>query len=155
MTDQPARDDDALADELGELMRKVDAVPAAVLEAARNAFTWRTVDAELAALSYDSLVDGGALTRSADDGPRLLTFVADRIEIEIEVDEDRSGRRLLGQISPPAPAELVLRSDHGSATGSADELGRFVLALTTTPQRITLRCTFADGADVESASVVV
>lgn len=155
MTGRPTHDDDALANELGEVLRRVDPVPEAVVEAAKNVFTWRTLDSELAALSYDSVIDSGALTRSDDDGPRLLTFTAGRVEIEIEIDEDRAGRRLLGQISPPAVADLLLRSDDGSITGCTDDLGRFVLALTAGPQRITLTCRFGDGAAVESASVVV
>ena len=46
-----------------------------VLAAARGSFTWRTIDAELAELAYDSALDTERLTavRSADTA-RLLTF---------------------------------------------------------------------------------
>ena len=37
--------------------------------AARAAFTWRTVDAELAELLHDSALDAGAAVRSGSDGP--------------------------------------------------------------------------------------
>ena len=68
-------DDDVLLDELRALVADDDPVPERVLAAARGSFTWRTIDAELAALVYDSALDAERLTavRSADT-VRLLTF---------------------------------------------------------------------------------
>ena len=47
-------DDDEL---LGELHRAFEPVPASFIEAGKMAFTWRSIDAELAALTYDSSRD--------------------------------------------------------------------------------------------------
>ena len=47
-------DDDALLAALRRIPRHADPVPGPVLEAARGSFTWRTIDAELAELAYDS-----------------------------------------------------------------------------------------------------
>jgi hypothetical protein len=43
--------------ELRGLINRLDQVPENVDEAARAAYTWRTIDAELAELTRDSLVD--------------------------------------------------------------------------------------------------
>jgi hypothetical protein len=68
---------------LGEVWEQIDPVPAVVLEAARGAFAWRDVDAELAELILDSRLEETAV-RSLD-GPRMLTFAADEVTVEVEV----------------------------------------------------------------------
>lgn len=62
--------------------------------AARTAFTWRTVDAELAELLHDSALDAGAAVRSSGDAPRSLSFIRGAVTIEIEV----TGSSLLGEV---------------------------------------------------------
>lgn len=148
-------DDPALLAELDVLLRARGEPPAHVLHAARESFTWRTVDAEIAALTYDSLLDDVTTIRAADQ-PRILTFEADGLTIEVELDAGARGRRLLGQLVPGRPVELELRS--GGAvigTATADDLGRFVLALPDAPLRVSLRCRLPDGERVESASAVL
>lgn len=148
--------DDELMAELSQVLRAAAEMPDGARDAARALFTWRTVDAELAALSYDSLLDGAApVTRAGAGQPRVLTFAADAVTIEVEVDENRAGRRLVGQVEPAGPARLELRTTAGTVEGRADELGRFVLALPPAPERISLVCRLADGSVIESASVVV
>lgn len=116
--------------ELRALFDSVDPVPPAVLEQASDLYGWRTVDAELAELSYDSLVDRGGLAgvRHAgltDSGLRLLGFetgAGGHTGIEIEV----SGRRLLGQLVPAAPANVHVQCSRGPTIRvEADDLGRF------------------------------
>ena len=65
------------------------------------------------------------------------------------------GRRLVGQLDPAAPAELELRTADGSTAGTADELGRFVIALPAARQRASLRCVLPDGGAVETAWLVL
>jgi hypothetical protein len=68
-------DDDALLAEVGAAIREhVGAVPDRVVAAGKQVCTWRTIDAELAALTFDSLLDEpiGAVRASAD-GPRVLS----------------------------------------------------------------------------------
>src|SRR5512132_2576246 len=68
-------DDDEL---LGELHRALEPVPASFVEAGKMAFTWRSIDAELAALTYDSSRDlvGAEQSRAEPAALRCLTFDA-------------------------------------------------------------------------------
>ena len=62
--------------------------PIIVGEAARAAFSWRTIDEELLALTHDSLELADAAVRGALD-VRTLGFESDGLSLEIEVDGDR------------------------------------------------------------------
>jgi hypothetical protein len=88
-----------------------------VVSAAVAAFAWRTVDAELAELAYDSAVDAGlALRSSAGDGVRALSFTAGEATVELELADGE----VLGQLLPPGPAEVVLqRLDEAGRPGEA------------------------------------
>jgi len=120
--------DEAIFEELRELIARTDPVPERLNEAARGAFTWRTIDAELAELMQDSAeADEGALAlRSAATGPRLLSFESPRVAIEAEVTVlGPRERRLIGQIVPPVAAAMTLEQGGVRLTAQADELGRF------------------------------
>src|SRR3954470_17810269 len=115
MSEDINRGDAEVLAELRSVIDQVDAVPADVVAAAKASFTWRTVDAELAQLAeltFDSLVDedAGVLVRGGEQ-PRLLTFGAAGVEIEVEATATASGRsfRLLGQVVPPAAGQLEVR----------------------------------------------
>lgn len=127
MTDEPAdvRDERLLA-ELRLLAGRLDPPPAELLRAARDSYTWRTVDAELAELTYDSDLDDAALAGVRGAGQRrLLTFEAPAVTVEVEVVAVGGRRRLVGQLVPPASAELGIRHGEGSTSVRADDLGRF------------------------------
>ncbi len=154
-TDGVGHDDPVLLAELEALLRMQSEPPAHALHAARESFTWRTVDAEIAALTYDSVLDDVTTTRSAGQ-PRILTFEADGLTIEVELDASPSGRRLLGQLVPGQVAELRLCQDgEVIATAVADAWGRFALPLPAARGRVSVRCTLADHSVVEAATVVV
>src|SRR5674536_166433 len=93
-------DDDRLLAELRRVLRRIDPVPPHVTAQAKDAFTWRTVDEELAALSYDSGVDELEATgvRSTEAQPRTLTFEAGGVLLELGV----NAGVVLGQVVPPA-----------------------------------------------------
>lgn len=112
--------------ELRAVIVTADPVPPEVLQAARESFTWRTIDAELAALAYDSVVDRPTsdVTRGSA-GPRMLTFEASGLTVELEVTTKGSRRQLVGQLIPPQPASVAVRHHGGTALVEADELGRF------------------------------
>ena len=121
--------DEAVFEELRDLIARTDPVPERLNEAARAAFTWRTIDAELAELMQDSAeVDDAALAlRGAPAGPRLLSFESPRLAIEAEVTVlGPRERRLVGQIVPPVAASLTLEQGGVRLTAQADELGRFM-----------------------------
>ena len=139
--------DEAVFEELRELIARTDPVPERLNEAARGAFTWRTIDAELAELMQDSAeADEGALAlRSAATGPRLLSFESPRVAIEAEVTVlGPRERRLIGQIVPPVAAAMTLEQGGVRLTAQADELGRFTFdGLGAGPAR--LRAALPDG----------
>src|SRR6202165_46621 len=105
---EPVEEEQLLA-ELRQLGRKLDPVPAEVLFAARGSLAWRRVDAELADLSFDSLVDGDlelAGVRSGDDSVRLVSFDGPDLTVEVEVAAVGDHRRLVGQLVPPQAATI-------------------------------------------------
>ena len=55
---------------LRRIAGQIDPEPAPVTAGAMAAFSWRTVDAELATLTYDFLLDDNALAGIRSDGPR-------------------------------------------------------------------------------------
>ncbi len=113
--------------ELGVVIAHASPVPPEVIQGGRDSFTWRTIDAELAALAHDSDADdpAGALVRAADT-PRMLTFEAPGLTVEVEVVVVGSRRRLIGQLDPPQRASVTVRRHQGSSvTVEADALGRF------------------------------
>jgi hypothetical protein len=139
-----AGDDESLADRLAQLFREVDAPPPAVVELARLSFGLRSLDAELATLTADSLVDPLSSTVRAggpDSGPRLLTFETADLAVELEVSGSGRRRRLLGQLLPPEPARIEVRQPSAPDLRwvDADERGRFVVE-SVDPGPVSLTC---------------
>ena len=125
---------EALLGELGGLLSRVDPVPPELLDQVRRAFCWRTIDVELAELSFDSLVDADSAlgVRGADAAlePRMLGFgaVVDGADLAIEVEVDRSTGHgvLVGQLWPAGASSVDVQSGDGQAiTVPVDDLGRF------------------------------
>jgi hypothetical protein len=110
-----------------ELLRRglesTDPVPTDVTEFAMAALTWRTIDAELAEVAFDSASED---TPSGVRGPgaeRMLSFETATLSIDIEYRS--STRRVVGQVAPPQPATVELHHSKGTVTTVADDLGRF------------------------------
>ncbi|MEN3361898.1 MAG: hypothetical protein V7637_5880 [Mycobacteriales bacterium] len=133
------RDDELLA-ELRALFAELDPPDPVLVEQARMAFSWRTIDADLAELAYDSLADREVLAAVRDGGPpgtgpRLLGFGTelagedDGLAVEVEVSAERGGPVLVGQLMPPTPATVTVHRFAGApqpaAVVPADDLGRF------------------------------
>lgn len=151
---EPVDRDEQLLAELGEALRTYDGPTDDVIAAAKELFTWRTVDAELAVLTFDSLLDDEpAAVRSTAVSPRVLTFEADGLAVEVEVDPDPE-RRLVGQLVPARSAELELITPQRTARATADHLGRFVVPLPAEPGRVTLRV-MVDADRVVTAIAVI
>ncbi|MFF1823633.1 hypothetical protein ACFVWG_40395 [Kribbella sp. NPDC058245] len=127
MTETDWNDDGQLLEVLRDALATERDVPRAFVDAGKAAFAWRTIDAELAALTYDSAWDtvDAAPVRSAESATlRALTFVSEGWTIELELTPEG----LLGQLDPPAAGEITARTDSGVlATARIDELGFFVL----------------------------
>lgn len=141
MTDQEL---DQFMGRLRTLASRMDPTPPAVTAAAKAAFEWRTVEAELAELTYDSWMDDrevpGGRSRG---GPRQLTFEAPGLCVEVEV-ADGPAPGLVGQLVPAHPGTVELRHGAGVLTLVVDDLGRFA-APYLPPGPLSLRCT-ADAA---------
>lgn len=114
------RADAELLAQLREAVQAHDPVPAGAIQAARAVLTWRTIDAELAELQFDSALDASGVRGIA--WPRQLSFEAREVSIEIEVDHDR----LVGQVVPPTEIDLVLTDTAGGTrTTQSDHVGHF------------------------------
>jgi hypothetical protein len=122
------------------------AVHASFVEAAKNAYAWRTIDAELASLAYDSGQGsaGLAAVRSEPALVRALSFQSARFTIEVEVTDDG----LFGQLVPPEAGTAELQTPSGQTlTAAVDEVGCFSFELRPDgPFR--LRCHTETQADV-------
>lgn len=120
-------DDDALMQELTEAVARERAVPENVLQAAKDAFDWRGVDAELEllTLSFDSLLTEAVGVRGpTPDGPRMLVFDGEDLTIEIEVGSDV----LMGQVVPARSERVILECADGRVDeATADDAGFFLL----------------------------
>jgi hypothetical protein len=119
-------DDDAPEHELRQLAARLDPVPPELVQAAAEAFSWRNIDAELAELVFDSLLntDQAALVRSSP-GRRLVSFQTPELTIDVEVTATASGRDVMGQITPPQRAVVEIRHRAGVVSTDADERGCF------------------------------
>lgn len=126
----PHPDDDQLLRELGEALRSVEPITDQDLACARGAFSWRTVDEELAlaALVFDSSVQQRPLVRG-EHVPcgRRLVFEGDTMSVEVDATPDA----LLGRVVPPGRADISLLSLDGPVSETtADDMGSFTLITT-------------------------
>jgi hypothetical protein len=133
--------DDELEDELRRLAANREPVPAELFQAAVEAFAWRDIDAALAELVFDSLLDSdeASLVRGSP-GQRLVSFAAGGMTIDVEVTSAGPERTVLGQIAPPQRATVEIRHRREVVTVEADALGRFSSGpLPPGPARLRLR----------------
>jgi hypothetical protein len=142
--------DEPLMLELRELFAQDDAVPSPVSELAKASLGWRRLDAELAELLSDSLLEDGALVgaRGGGDGlpVRSVRFRASANTIDLDIQVDGQKRTLLGQITPPVSAAIEVETPDGTAASvESDELGRFRVQL---PDGGRVRLVINDGPDL-------
>ena len=120
-------DDDALMEGLTEAVARERTVPEHVMQAAKDTFDWRGVDAELEllTLSFDSLLtDAVGVRGPAPDSPRMLVFDGEDLTIEIEVGQDV----LMGYVVPARSELVILQCADGRVDeATADDAGFFRL----------------------------
>jgi hypothetical protein len=122
------KDDDQLLAALGAALRSERSVPAEFIAIGKAAFSWHDIDAELAALTYDSDFEGAeaelAGVRAEPASLRYLTFTAGELTLEIEVTADA----ILGQLVPPGPGRAEARTaDSTMVTAVVDQGGGFTI----------------------------
>jgi hypothetical protein len=125
MTDRPTQSpgEAEILEILGRALEHTDPVPISVTEAGKSAFTWLTIDAELAELVFDSARDELVGVRSETMAERQLTFQSPTVEIEIMLVGET--RHLVGQLVPPQGADVTLITEIASIEVTTDDLGRF------------------------------
>ena len=123
--------DEQLLAVLGDALRMAEPVPEAVRDMARGALTWRTVDAELAAITSDSAVEGLVGVRGTSVA-RTVLFTAGEVEVELTVAStttDAGGRSrlaLTGQVVPETAAVRVrIQHREGETLVTSDDFGAF------------------------------
>ncbi len=132
-----------LGDQLKALLSRADPVPPSVVAAAKGSLAWRTVDAELAELTSDSLVGSGPTLRGAAS-PRLLSFETTDLNLDVEIHVTAGRARLVGHVAPPAAGTVALESAARSQTTVVDGTGAFSLDIDV-PGRYRLRFEPGEG----------
>ncbi|MFJ3230717.1 hypothetical protein [Streptomyces sp. NPDC086787] len=111
-----------LEEELRQAAAILDPVPADLRQLAIEAYALHDLDARIAELTFDSLVDAIPV-RGATAAPRMLTFRAGDLTVDVEV----TGEGLMGQLLPPQPARIeILAGPRPTDQVPADPMGRFV-----------------------------
>lgn len=139
--------DDELIDRLRRIAEQVDAVPDLVAESARAAFSTRHLDDEIAELLNDSALAGEQAVRLARPGPRMLSFEAGDVSLEIQLD-DAGGRIALRGMAVGTTGDAEIETTTtGSRPVPIDDQGWFrVDGLPVEPVRVRVRAT--NGAPV-------
>lgn len=137
-------DDNDLLALLEEALDAEGDVPPDFIAAGKAAFAWRTIDAELAALVYDSDREPALMRNQTTADLRALTFASAHVTIELEL----TGVGLIGQLVPPSTAEIDVQTAAGvTSSVTTDELGCFTIRVI--PQEpFRLRCRAGETIDV-------
>lgn len=136
--------DDELVGLIAQALASDDPIPDHVLDGARAAFTWRTIDTELAEMVFDSARELTGVR--SEDTERQVTFRAPGVEIEVMVVENGT-RRLIGQLVPPSETTVELVGADAVYSAPTDRLGRFVFE-SLAPGPVRLVVLGADGARI-------
>jgi hypothetical protein len=122
--------DTAILSRLRGLYRRLDPPPPDLNQRVLVAMAVANLDAELASLQEDQLVDSGA---RATERVRRMSFDAPSITIMVTVtDLTDGGVRLDGWLAPPGRSRIELRLSESTRrpalVATADEAGRFAFA---------------------------
>lgn len=113
-----------LIDNLRTTLAAVDPVPTPVTTAALASLGYHRPEAHLAELVADSALSPSAV-RGGPYAPRLLTFTAPGLVIELEVNTTDSHRDITGHLAPSRAADVEIRWPGGTHTTHADLSGHF------------------------------
>ena len=120
-------DDDLVIEELKAAMSRPHDVPPEYVEAAKAAFAWRDIDAELEllTLAYDSsLAETAGIRRAAPASERVLVFEGEDVTMTLEVGPEV----LMGQVVPARSDTVVMEVAAGPVQETvADDSGFFLL----------------------------
>lgn len=129
-----------------------DPVPSDVTEFAKASYTWRSIEAELAELEYDSTEEDLPAGVRSSATARMISFQVGQWMLDIEYDE--SSGRLMGAISPDAAYAIDLHSPGALFTTESDPAGRFTVeGISSGPLSMILR--FHDGSAIKTQWVIL
>jgi hypothetical protein len=123
---------------VGEVFDQVDPPPPHVEEAARAAFTTRTIDEELLPLLQGHQLTPVRAQPVLDDAQRWFSFADDQLEVEVGARRERHGWALIGQVTGPV-ASVWVQTLSELAPVDVDELGRFDATVSAGPVRLKLQ----------------
>lgn len=109
---------------LASVIATADPIPLDLLQSLRASLGRRAVNADVAELIYDSVLDGPGDARSLRSG-RQLSFQGPTLSVELEVVPER--RRVVGQLIPAVHGEVEVRHGCGADLVTVDNLGRFAV----------------------------
>jgi hypothetical protein len=123
MTQPTDQEDEKVISLLRRGLGQSDPVPADVTDFARAAVSWRTIDAELAELSYDSSDEETSATVRTTASARIVGFETGDWMIDLE--HDAATGELRGQIEPAGRLDVELHVIGAVLVTETDEMGRF------------------------------
>lgn len=104
-------DDQHILDDLSDVLLEAT-LASTIAEYGKGVYAWRTIDQDLllAPLSLDTSLEPVQEGRADAGGGRVLVFTAPPLSLELEV----MPGRLVGQIVPPGPGEIQVKTPTGS-----------------------------------------
>ena len=97
--------------------------PDSLVTLASSLYLLRTLDGDLAQMTYDSLRDETVSVRSVGVLPRVMSFESESITFEFEINErDRS---ITGQVIPDIEGQIILVHTAGEKILPLDAVGSF------------------------------
>ena len=124
MTDRPndmSAADAVLLSNVREALNEARPAPENISDLAAMTFAWRTVDDELALLSFDSMETLVAVR--SDTTVRTLSYELDDLTIDLQVNVTE--KTLIGQIDPEAEGTATLIHRNGVLDTPIEDLGTF------------------------------
>ncbi|WP_033261610.1 hypothetical protein [Amycolatopsis vancoresmycina] len=109
-----------------ELWEDADPMPATLVDQIRFAIQLEDVDLEVMRIREQEAL---AITRSAAEQGRLITFDSESLTIMVNVSPEPGGTiRLDGWLTPPAEHPIEVRTATGPLTTTSDAEGRFAVS---------------------------
>ncbi|HEX6222076.1 MAG TPA: hypothetical protein VF115_13380 [Acidimicrobiia bacterium] len=147
-----SNEDEQILAKLRTGLSQSDSVPSDVTEFAKAALSWRTIDADLAELDFDSIDEDLPSGVRSSTTARMVSFQVGKWMLDVEYDE-MSGR-IMGHIAPESPFTVELHTPGALFSVESDEVGRFEAdGIAPGPLSMVLR--FRDGEVIKTQWVVL
>lgn len=110
----------------------LEPIPERLSDAARSAFAWRRVDAELAEILFDSAESELVGIRGTSTERRSFRYAANEFVLRVHLTEET----LIAMVEPPLSVPCRIVSDGNSTDHRTDDLGELAVDLPDLPLRI-------------------